>query len=213
MAKDYKLIEQLRANAPELLKILSANGVDVSKYKDLSEEIKAKEQAKKKRPALPPEQQEINRQKRKQRELEKRHKLEREQEYLKGVALMRLLEFDEDNEEKSTAQITLLPDIAECIRAEEQTKKDEEERKQAEIMKAIKEIALTVAPDEIQKEKEQSAIISLRAVATSIKLEITKAEREKQAKASFIKYYCDNWFFMLLDLMQKQPREKRSKTQ
>lgn len=196
MAKDYKLIEQLRANAPELLKILSANGVDVSKYQALSKEIAENKKQRK----LTPEEKEQRRLKRIE------NKLKKEQEQ----ARLRAYEFETQGE-IATGKIEILPDIAEYIRAEEQAKKDKEERKQAEIMKAIKEIALTVAPDEIQKEKEQGAIISLRAVATSINPEITKTEREK-AKTSFIKYYCDNWFFMLLDLMKEQPREKRSKT-
>lgn len=198
MAKDYKLIEQLRANAPELLKILSANGVDVSKYQALSKEIAENKNRRK----LTPEEKEQRRLKR----IENKLKKEQEQARLRAYEI-------ETQGEIATGKIEILPDLAECIRAEEQSKKDEEERKQAEIMKAIKEIALTVAPGEIQKEKEQGAIISLRAVATNINPGITKAEREKQAKASFIKYYCDNWFFILLDLMKKQPREKRSKKQ
>lgn len=198
MAKDYKLIEQLRANAPELLKILSANGVDVSKYQALSKEIAKNKNCRK----LTPEEKEQRRLKR----IENKLKKEQEQARLRAYEI-------ETQGEIATGKIEILPDLAERIRAEEQAKKDEEERKQAEIMKAIKEIALTVAPGEIQKEQEQGTIISLRAVATNINPGITKAEREKQAKASFIKYYCDNWFFILLDLIKKQPREKRSKKQ
>ena len=197
MAKDYKLIEQLRANAPKLLKILSENGVDISKYQALSKEITEKKSRK-----LTPEEKEQRRLKR----LENQLKKEQEQARVKAYEV-------ETQGEIATGKIEILHDIAECIRAEEQAKKEKTEREQAEIMKAIKEIALTVAPEELQKEKEQGAIISLRAVAQSINPEITKAEREKQAKASFIKYYCDNWFFILLDLMKNQPREKRSKKQ
>ena len=193
MAKDYKLIEQLRANAPELLKILSANGVDVSKYQALSKEIAENKNRRK----LTPEEKEQRRLKR----IENKLKKEQEQARVRAYEIA-------TQGEISGGKIQI---FAERIRAEEQAKKKKTEREQAEIMKAIKEIALTVAPEELQKEQEQGAIIGLRSVAQRINPNTIKEEQTKQAKASFIKYYCDNWFFILLDLMKEQPREKRSK--
>lgn len=198
MAKDYKLIEQLRANAPELLKILSANGVDVSKYQALSKEIAENKNRRK----LTPEEKEQRRLKR----IENKLKKEKEQARIKAYEIA-------TQGEISSGKIQGLSNFAERIRAEEQTKKEKTEREQAEIMKAIKEIALTVAPEELQREKEQGAIIGLRSVAQGINPNTIKEEQETQAKASFIKYYCDNWFFILLDVMKNQPREKRSKEQ
>lgn len=181
---DKKLLGDLKKNAGAILDIMERNGVDVSKYRKLAEEQKEKE-----------------------RNNKAKAKIYRQNYKASTTAFLNRFAYSEIRAEKKQYNKDNMQILKDCLLlADERTDELQDFLRVASTIKAGKK--------PYYKKVQPQQLKSLN--KPSILLERAKQNQEKrinEAKASFIKYYCDNWFFILLDLMKNQPREKRSNKQ
>ena len=187
---DGYLQQKLKENAPELLAILKQYGVNVDKYEKeaqtISEQAKAREMARKARPAISDEQKEINRQARERRKEEKRQAEERARVFQ-----------NEAQAEYSLYQINAFKDVVSL--AGDYLKEQSERRENA--IAALKNVAFNIAPAEMEEEKRFIGRKENETLYPELKI--------KRVKAEFIKYYLDKWFLLLIDLISRDMKYNR----
>lgn len=181
---DKKLLGDLKKNAGAILDIMERNGVDVSKYRKLAEEQKKKEKQNK-----------------------AKAKIYRQKYKTSSIAFLNRFAYSEIRAEEKQHNKDNMQILKDCLSlADECTNELQDFLRIATTIKAGKKPHY--------KKAQPLQLKSLNKPSTL--LERAQQNQQKiinEAKASFIKYYCDNWFFILLDLMKNQPREKRSKKQ
>ncbi len=181
---DKYLSEKIKENAPGLLAILKAHGVDVEKFEQMAQTVSDK--AKNLRNVLSEEQKELNRQKREKRKEEKTRQEE----------TARFLENDLQAE-RALYQINAFKDIVDFANYE--LKKQAGDREKA--LTDLKRIAFETSPGEMEKEE---TLINRKEKET-----INPELKTKRLKAEFMRFYAKEWFFILLDLINQSRRYYR----
>lgn len=175
---DNKLKGVLKQNVGAILDIMERNGVDVSKYRKLAEELK--EQDKRKRENA--------------RARDKRYRTS-------ATAFLSSFAYSDIRAEARREEKDSLQALKDCLTvADELTDKLQDFLSVATAIKAGKAPYYKKAQPRLKSLENRPSITE-----TAQK---RKQERREQAKQEFIKYYSESWFFLLLDLMQKQKVKK-----
>lgn len=218
--KDTYLIERLRSNAPQILEVLKNAGVDVSLYESLAAEMAQKSEKRKKRAKTPitPEKAEINRQNRIKRAERLKAVIESERAYKSAIFTAKVSAMAEDGLSLIGQAQTLAKHIKELEEAEAARKAEEHENNVKTAVTALNRLkrlldgfAASVIAQEQKEEKTAQnvyfAVKTLKGLLGMVSKDnpnVLKEERIKETKASFIKFYCENWFFLLLELIDNE---------
>lgn len=199
--QDYRLNEQLRKIAPDLLEILKNAGADIERYEPLAEELQRKEEEKKA----------------KQREHKERTAEEKEEARLKRLkrAEERAAEEERDKEYKNAVEVAkrvnLLNDIRELAAFMEKSRVTQEKARQIRLLTDINKAGKVLSSYRMSKErKEQKKAEEERQRLETLKkiCNIAGVKMEnfwiKETKRVFMDYYAKNWFFLLLELIDTE---------
>lgn len=218
--KDTYLIERLRSNAPQILEVLKNAGVDVSLYESLAAEMAQKSEERKKRAKTPitPERAEINRQNRIKRAERQKAIAESERTYKSAIFTAKVSAMAEDGLSFIGQAQTLAKHIKELEEAEAARKAEEHENNVKTAVTALNRLkqlldgfATNIIEQEQKEEKTAQnvyfAVKTLKGLLGMVSKDnpnVLKDERIKETKASFIKFYCENWFLLLLGLIDSE---------
>ena len=176
---DKKLKGDLKKNASAILDIMERNGIDVSRYRKLAEEQKQKEK----------------------RDREKA-KIYRANYKGGNTAFLNIFAYSEIREEEKQQDKEKMQVLKDCL-----LMANENENELKGFLTVAKAIKSGKTPYYRKVLNQQLKSLSKPSIVLKKKIENRKKIISK-TKSDFMKYYCENWFFMLLDIMKKIPREK-----
>lgn len=172
---DNKLKGALRQNADAILEIMERNGFDVSKYKKLADKLKEQD-----------------------KQTKEKAKKYRENYKTSATAFLNAFAYSEIRAEAKQEEKNNLLALKDCLLLADKQTKD---------LKNFLSVATAIenGKNSYYKKTQPFRLKSIENTPNILETAKKKQEeRRNQAKQDFIKYYSENWFFLLLDLIKNK---------
>lgn len=176
---DNKLKGALKQNVGAILDIMERNGVDVSKYRKLAEDLKEQDKRK------------------------KENKRARNKKYkASATAFLNAFAYSDIRAEARQEETNNLQALKDCLKiADELTDRLQDFLSVATAIKTGKKpYYKKVQTPRLKSLENRPGILETA--------EKKQEERRNRAKQEYITYYSENWFFLLLDVMKKETNKK-----